>query len=150
MGRKFNHGNTSQNQASLYTMAISDVNFLQVSPATRNISDIFSPTILKSTGAYSSVNFPPGNSTSLIFWPKDDHVENHIDRVMVAQWKFTVEQVITSILVHARCVSCRDNTRLSVNFLKCPYFKSLCRNFWTWVHCETLKFYQGHFLWCRR
>ena len=85
MGRQFNHENTSQNQASPYTMAISDVNFLQVSPATPNIFDLFAPTLLKATEAYSSVNWPPGNSTSLLFWPKNDHVKYHTDRVMVDQ-----------------------------------------------------------------
>ena len=56
MGRQFNHGNTSQNQASPYTMAISDINFSQVSPATPNISDLFAPTPVKATEAYSSVD----------------------------------------------------------------------------------------------
>ena len=86
--------------------------FLQVSPVTPNISDLFAPTLFKANGDYSPVNWPPGNSTSLLFWPKNDHVGHHTDRVMVAQLQATVEQVITSILVHATYFSCRDHTHL--------------------------------------
>ena len=149
MGRKFNHVNTSHNQASPYTMAISYVNFLQVSPNTPDISDIFAPTLLKAVGAFSLVYWPPGDSTSLLFWPKYDHVEHHMYRVVEAQLQATIEQVIAIILVHATHVSCRYTMRLCGKFLKCPYFKSLCRKGWIWVHCETLKSSRGNIIWCR-